>query len=191
MELTGHTFAGYEIVAKLGEGGMGAVYKAKQPVLHRFVALKTMAAHLGGDKDFVARFQREAASAATLSHPNIVAVHTAGEADGTHYIVMEFVDGESVRKRLDRDGKLPPREALAICIYVAQALQHAWNEARLIHRDIKPDNIFLSRKGEVKVGDLGPGQERRRGRHRADPERHGDGFAALHQPGTGAGREGH
>jgi formylglycine-generating enzyme required for sulfatase activity len=154
-ELTGQTFAGYEIVAKLGEGGMGAVYKAKQPILNRFVALKTMAAHLGGDKEFVARFQREAASAATLSHPNVVGVHTAGEVDGTHYIVMEFVEGESVRKRLDREGKIPPAEALAITIYVAQALQYAWNKARLIHRDIKPDNIFLSNAGEVKVGDLG------------------------------------
>ena len=151
----GQTFAGYEIVAKLGEGGMGAVYKARQPILNRFVALKTMAANLGGDKDFVARFQREAASAATLNHPNIVGVHTAGEADGIHYIVMEFVEGESARKRLDREGKLPPAEALAITLYVAQALQYAWNAARLIHRDIKPDNIFLSKKGEVKLGDLG------------------------------------
>ncbi|MCX6906613.1 MAG: DUF1080 domain-containing protein, partial [Verrucomicrobia bacterium] len=154
-ELTGQSFAGYEILAKLGEGGMGAVYKAKQPILNRFVALKTMAAHLGGDKEFVARFQREAASAATLNHPNVVGVHTAGEVDGTHYIVMEFVEGESVRKRLDREGRIPPAEALAITIYVAQALQYAWNKARLIHRDIKPDNIFLSSAGEVKVGDLG------------------------------------
>jgi len=151
----GQTFAGYEIIAKLGEGGMGAVWKARQPLLNRFVALKTMSAQLNSNPEFIARFIREAASAAALNHPNIVQVYTAGESDGTYYFVMEFVEGESLRKRLDRAGRIEPAEAIALTLHVAEALQHAWNEAKLIHRDIKPDNIFLSVKGVVKVGDLG------------------------------------
>ncbi|MCX6911402.1 MAG: bifunctional serine/threonine-protein kinase/formylglycine-generating enzyme family protein [Verrucomicrobia bacterium] len=153
--LEGQTFAGYEIVAKLGQGGMGAVYKARQPMLSRLVALKVMAPHLGADPSYVARFIREAASAAKLNHPNMVRVYTAGEADGIHFIEMEFVEGESLQKRLHHLGRIEPREAIAITVYVAQALQYAWNKAHLIHRDIKPDNIFLSNSGEVKVGDLG------------------------------------
>ncbi len=154
-ELCGQSFAGYEILAKLGEGGMGAVYKARQPLLNRIVALKVMAGQISSDPDYVARFIREAASAANLHHPNIVEVFTAGEENGAYFMAMEFVEGESLRKRLDRLGRIPPPEAVAITLYVAQALQHAWNKTRLIHRDIKPDNIFLSTAGEVKVGDLG------------------------------------
>jgi formylglycine-generating enzyme required for sulfatase activity/tRNA A-37 threonylcarbamoyl transferase component Bud32 len=154
-ELTGQTFAGFEVVAKLGQGGMGAVYKARQPLLDRFVALKVMSQQLSGDPAYIARFIREAASAAKLSHPNMVQVHTAGEQGGIYYIVMEFVEGESLSQRLKRVGVVEPVEAIAITLYVAQALQVAWNKAQLIHRDIKPDNIFLSKDGEVKVGDLG------------------------------------
>ncbi|MCX6906661.1 MAG: bifunctional serine/threonine-protein kinase/formylglycine-generating enzyme family protein, partial [Verrucomicrobia bacterium] len=154
-ELTGQTFAGFEVVAKLGQGGMGAVYKARQPLLDRFVALKVMSQQLSGDPAYVARFIREAASAAKLSHPNMVQVFTAGEQGGVYYIVMEFIEGESLSQRLKRVGVIEPVEAIAITLYVAQALQVAWNKAQLIHRDIKPDNIFLSKDGEVKVGDLG------------------------------------
>ncbi|MCX6907027.1 MAG: serine/threonine-protein kinase, partial [Verrucomicrobia bacterium] len=153
--LEGQTFAGYEILAKLGQGGMGAVYKARQQMLNRLVALKVMAPSLSGDPSFVARFIREASAAANLNHPNMVQVYTAGENDKIYYIAMEFVEGESLRIRLDRLGRIPPQEAIAITVYVAQALQYAWNKARLIHRDIKPDNVFLSNAGEVKVGDLG------------------------------------
>ncbi|MCX6900052.1 MAG: SUMF1/EgtB/PvdO family nonheme iron enzyme [Verrucomicrobia bacterium] len=153
--LEGQTFAGYEVLSKLGEGGMGAVYKARQPMLNRLVALKVMSSHLGADPSFVARFVREASAAANLNHPNMVQVYTAGEADGVHFIAMEFVEGESLQKRLHRLGRIEPREAVAITVYVAQALQYAWNKAHLIHRDIKPDNVFLSNSGEVKVGDLG------------------------------------
>jgi len=145
-ELTGQTFAGFEVVAKLGQGGMGAVYKVRQPLLDRFVALKVMSQQLSGDPAYVARFIREAASAAKLSHPNMVQVHTAGEQGGVYYIVMEFIEGESLNQRLKRVGALDPVEAIAITLHVTTALQCAWNEARLIHRDIKPDNIFLSRK---------------------------------------------
>jgi serine/threonine-protein kinase len=153
--LQGQTFAGYEILAKLGQGGMGAVFKARQPKLDRLAALKIMASELANDPDFVARFRREAAAAANLSHPNIVQVYTAGESEGTHYIAMEFVDGETVKQHIEGQGRLDPREAIAITVFVAEALQYGWNKARLVHRDIKPDNIFLSKSGEVKVGDLG------------------------------------
>ncbi|MBI5821884.1 MAG: SUMF1/EgtB/PvdO family nonheme iron enzyme [Verrucomicrobia bacterium] len=154
-ELTGQTFAGYEILAKLGQGGMGAVYKARQPVLNRLVALKVMSPHLSDDPAFVARFMREATSAAKLNHANMVLVHTAGQRDGAYYIVMEFVDGLSLQDHIANHGRLDAREAVATTVYVAQALQYAWDKARLIHRDIKPANIFLSNAGEVKVGDLG------------------------------------
>jgi len=116
---------------------MGTVWKARQPMLDRFVAVKVMSPKLNDDPDFVARFIREAASAARLHHPNMVLVHSAGEEAGTYYIIMEFVEGRSLHE------------------HIAQALQYAWNEARIIHRDIKPANIFLSQKGAVKVGDLG------------------------------------
>ena len=153
--IEGQTFAGYEIIAKLGQGGMGSVYQARQTVLQRLVALKTLAPQLAEDRDFIGRFQSEAIAAANLNHPNIVPVYTAGESGGIHYIAMEFVEGQSLRARLDERGRLPPEEALDICYYVALALDHAWNKAKLIHRDIKPDNIFMALNGTVKLGDFG------------------------------------
>jgi serine/threonine protein kinase len=146
---------GCEILAILGEGGMGTVYKVRQIALDRLAALKVLPPHLAGDEDFIARFTREAAAAAQLSHPNIVQVYAAGMQDGLRYFVMEFVDGESVQQRLKRKGSIPADEALAICMYVIQGLDYAWRRSNLIHRDIKPDNIFLSKAGEVKLGDLG------------------------------------
>jgi len=144
----------FEVLGKLGQGGMGAVYRARQRSLDRQVALKILPATLEGDADFVARFQREARVAASLSHGNLVKVYASGEADGCHYIAMELVDGETLGQWLKR-GALPPPEALRICADVARALEHGWNRAQLIHRDIKPGNIFLSVQGDVKVGDLG------------------------------------
>lgn len=153
--LEGKHLADCEILARVGQGGMGTVYKARQVELDRFVAIKVLAAQLGHDADFLTRFKREAAAAAQLVHPNIVQVFYAGHQEETHYFVMEFVDGESVQQRLLRVGRLPPVEALAICAAVAQGLDYAWRRSKLIHRDIKPDNIFLSHAGEVKLGDLG------------------------------------
>lgn len=149
------TIGGFEVLQKLGQGAMGSVFKAQQPLLNRTVALKVLAAQLGSDPEFVSRFVREAASAANLMHPNMVQVYTAGEDQGRYFIAMEFVDGESVMARLKRHGTMTPAEAVAITVYVAEALNYAWNKAKLIHRDIKPDNIFLSNSGEVKLGDLG------------------------------------
>ncbi len=134
---------------------MGAVYRARQVSLDRLVALKTLQGALAGDGEFIARFRREAKAAASLNHPNLVQVHAAGETDGLHWFAMEFVEGESAQARLRRKGRLSAAEGIAIGVHVAKALDYAWRKAQLIHRDIKPDNIFLSSDGEVKLGDLG------------------------------------
>ena len=154
-ELIGQTFAGYEILTQLGEGGMGVVYKARQQSPDRLVAIKIMSPHLSGDESFLSRFMREASTAARLRHPNMVLVHGAGAHEGIYHMVMELVEGETVLERIHRRGRLDPREALAITVLVAQALEYAWAKARLIHRDVKPANILLSNAGEVKLGDLG------------------------------------
>jgi serine/threonine protein kinase len=155
MNLAGQTFGEFEILEKLGEGGMGAVYKGRQSALKRIVAIKVLQPSLARDPEYVCRFNNEAVAAAALAHPNLVQVHAAGESNGVHWFAMEYVEGESVQKRVDRMGKLPPSEALAICIHVVAGLTYGWRKAQLIHRDIKPDNIFLSTDGDVKLGDLG------------------------------------
>lgn len=144
----------FEVIDKLGQGGMGTVYRARQVSLDRVVALKVLPPHAIDDEDAVRRFQREAALAASLNHPNLVRVYAAGEADGSHYIAMEVVEGENLRQRLRR-GPLSLEEAIRVCLDVARGLQCGWDRAQLIHRDIKPSNIYLSEKGEVKLGDLG------------------------------------
>ena len=145
----------FEIVAKIGQGGMGAVYRARQVSLDRQIALKLLPAQMVGDEDAVARFRREARVASSLSHANLVAVYAAGEADGCHFIAMELIEGEDLGRRLKRDGKPSVPEALRICAEVARGLDHGWRSAQLIHRDIKPANIFLATDGAVKLGDLG------------------------------------
>ncbi len=144
----------FEILGKLGQGGMGAVYRARQISLDREIALKILPGSLEADPEFVNRFQREARVAASLNHANLVKVYASGQADGCHYIAMELIEGETLGAWLKR-GPLPPPEALRICADVARALEHGWQRAQLIHRDIKPGNIFLSVQGDVKVGDLG------------------------------------
>ena len=151
----GQTLGDFEILGRLGQGGMGAVYQARQTSLDRIVALKTLQASLAGDPEYIARFRREAKAAAGLNHPNLVQVYAAGENDGLHWFAMEYVEGESAQDRLKRKGRLDPAEAIAIAVHIATALDYGWRKAHLIHRDIKPDNIFLSSDGEVKLGDLG------------------------------------
>ncbi|HTD65385.1 MAG TPA: serine/threonine-protein kinase [Candidatus Limnocylindria bacterium] len=151
----GQQFAGHEIIAELGRGGMGTVYQARQISLQRIVALKILHPHFAKDQDFVTRFQSEAVAAASLNHPNIVQVYAAGESEGIEYIAMEFVEGETIQQRLRRCGRLPLTEALDIAYHVALVLEHGWQTAQLIHRDVKPDNIFLAQDGTVKLGDFG------------------------------------
>jgi len=155
MSLEGQQLGEFEILERLGQGGMGAVYKARQRSLKRLVALKTLQLSIAEDAEYIARFQQEAVAAAGLNHPNLVQVHSAGENDGLHWFAMEYVEGESAKARLNRKGRLDPLEAIAITLHVATALEYGWRKAALIHRDIKPDNIFLSSDGEVKLGDLG------------------------------------
>lgn len=151
----GQILGEFEILGQLGQGGMGAVFKARQTVLRRVVAVKALQSSFAADPDFVARFHNEAVAAAALNHPNLVQVYSAGCTQDIHWFAMEYVDGETIQTRLKRLGKLDPSEAIAICMHVATALDFGWRKALLIHRDIKPDNIFLSQDGEVKLGDLG------------------------------------
>jgi predicted Ser/Thr protein kinase len=146
-------FPQLEILELLGQGGMGAVYKARQLKLERLVAVKLLPPEWGRDPAFAERFAREARALARLSHPNIVAVHDFGESDGLFYLVMEYVDGANLRQVL-QDGPLNPARALAIVPQICEALQYAHEEG-IVHRDIKPENILLDRKGRVKIADFG------------------------------------
>jgi len=114
-------FAGFHLLSHLGRGGMGEVYKARQPVLVRLVALKMVKPELAAEPGYVQRLHHEAAAAAKFNHPNIVQIYTAGEADGTHFIVMEYVEGESLYERVEREGRLDPFSAVEICLSVARA----------------------------------------------------------------------
>ncbi|RME76673.1 MAG: serine/threonine protein kinase, partial [Planctomycetota bacterium] len=145
---------GYEILEKLGEGGMGMVYKAKQINMDRIVALKILSPSFAKDPSYIERFFREARSAGKLDHPNIVRGIDVGEAEGYYYFSMEYVEGETLSQYLERVGKLNERAAAMVVIQVAKALDHA-HQNGIIHRDIKPDNIFLSKSNVVKLGDLG------------------------------------
>ncbi|HWI59797.1 MAG TPA: serine/threonine-protein kinase, partial [Bacillota bacterium] len=146
-------FPQLEILALLGKGGMGAVYKARQPALDRFVALKILPARGGAGSGFAERFTREARALARLSHPNIVGVHEFGQVDGLHFFIMEYVDGVNLRQ-LQKSGRLAPREALQIVPQICDALQYAHDEG-VVHRDIKPENVLVDRRGRVKIADFG------------------------------------
>jgi tRNA A-37 threonylcarbamoyl transferase component Bud32 len=151
-ELAVH-FPQLEIVELIGQGGMGAVYKARQTKLDRLVALKILPSEWGKDPAFAERFAREARTLARLNHPNIVAVHDFGESGGLYYLVMEYVDGLNLRETMNA-GRLSPEEALAVVPQVCDALQYAHEEG-VVHRDIKPENILLDRRGRVKIADFG------------------------------------
>ncbi len=146
-------FPGLEVLEFIGKGGMGAVYKARQPSLDRLVALKILPPTAASDPGFAERFNREARALARLNHPNIVAVHDFGKAGTLHYLVMEYVDGGNLRQ-IERASKLAPEQALVIVPQICEALQFAHNEG-IVHRDIKPENILLDKKGRVKITDFG------------------------------------
>lgn len=147
--------AGYEILEKIGEGGMSTVWKARQLSLDRLVAIKTLAASYLPDHEALERFRREAQAAARLNHPGIVQVYDAGEVGGTPYLVMEFVDGCTVADLLERKGRLTEKNALLLAEGVATALGYAWDKDCIIHCDIKPDNVLVEPDGSIKVTDLG------------------------------------
>lgn len=144
----------YEILEKIGSGGMADVYKAKDHKLNRLVAVKVLKQEFSTDATFVKKFRVEAQSAAGLSHPNIVNVYDVGEVEGIHFIVMELVQGITLKKYIEMKGKLDIKEALNISVQIASGLQAA-HDNRIIHRDIKPQNIIMSRDGKVKVTDFG------------------------------------
>jgi tRNA A-37 threonylcarbamoyl transferase component Bud32 len=146
-------FPQLEILELLGQGGMGAVYKARQPKLDRLVAVKILPPEWDKDPAFAERFAREAKALARLTHPHIVAVHDFGESDGLYYLIMEYVDGANLRHVL-QEGRLKPSEALGIVPQICDALQYAHEEG-VVHRDIKPENILLDSKGRVKIADFG------------------------------------
>ena len=154
----------FELIRELGSGGMGAVWLAKQVSLDRYVALKVLAPHVSVSPTSLQRFQREAEAGARLTHPNIVVVHSVGEADGTHYIAQELVEGAiSLADRIKADRDLPelPKDyyenVAVLFAKIADALQHA-HEGGIIHRDVKPSNILLTEDGEPKVADFGLAQ---------------------------------
>ena len=144
----------YEILERIGSGGMSDVYKAKDHKLNRFVAVKVLKAEFSEDRSFVSKFRVEAQSAASLIHANIVNVYDVGEENGIHYIVMELVEGITLKRYIEKKGRLGVREAVSIAIQVAQGIENAHTH-HIIHRDIKPQNIIISREGKVKVTDFG------------------------------------
>src|SRR5262245_36135629 len=143
----------YEVASLLGAGGMGEVYRARDPRLRRDVALKILPASLAADEDRLRRFEVEAQAASALSHPNIIAIHDVGRHDGTPYVVSELVEGETLRARLE-SGALPARRAVEIAAQLAQGLAGA-HERGIVHRDLKPENVMITRDGHVKILDFG------------------------------------
>ena len=150
--------ADFKVTGKLGEGGMGVVFRAKQISLDRDVALKILPPRLAADSDYVEKFHREARSVARLNHPNIIQVYAAGNDKGFNYMAIEFVDGASAGDLLKKQGKFLEKPAARLLMDMAQALQHAHNYP-IIHRDIKPDNIMMTQSGVAKLADLGLAKE--------------------------------
>src|SRR6266853_3499879 len=146
-------FPQLEILELIGQGGMGFVFKARQPKIERFVALKILPKSLAADAAFAERFTREGRLLARLNHPNIVTIHDFGQANGFSYLPMEFVDGVNLRQAM-RVGRFTPAQALESVPKICEALQFAHNEG-ILHRDIKPENILLDAKGRVKIADFG------------------------------------
>ena len=144
----------YEIISRIGSGGMADVYKARDHKLDRLVAVKVMKAEFSEDKGFIAKFRKEAQAAAGLAHPNVVNVYDVGEDNGIYYIVMELVQGITLKDYITRKGKLTVREATSIAIQVSLGLEAA-HKSNIVHRDVKPQNIIISTDGKVKLSDFG------------------------------------
>ena len=144
----------FRLEEKIGSGGMSTVYRAFDPTLERWVAIKLMHRDISSDPDQLERFRREARAVARLNHPHVVTVIDAGEDDGNPYIVFEYVEGETLKERIRRVGRLPVQEAVAYAIEIGRALSAA-HEQRLVHRDVKPQNVLIDPDGRAKVTDFG------------------------------------
>lgn len=144
----------YEVVGQIGTGGMSDVYKAKDHTLGRYVAIKVLKEEFSEDTNFVTKFRSEAQAAAGLEHPNIVNIYDVGSENGIHYIVMEYVEGITLKTYIEKKGQLNYKETLSIAIQVSRGIQAA-HAKHIIHRDIKPQNIIISTDGKVKVTDFG------------------------------------
>ena len=147
----------YEILEKVGDGGMALVYSAKDHLLSRVVAVKILRAQFAHDEEFVERFRREARSAASLSHPNIVNIYDVGETAGVHFIVMEYVQGKNLHDLIREKGHFSQDDVIDVGQQIAMGLAHAHYHG-IIHRDIKPHNILITTEGRVKVTDFGIAQ---------------------------------
>jgi serine/threonine protein kinase len=145
MSMIGKSLIHYEITAEIGKGGMGEVYQAKDTKLGRDVAIKVLPEEFARDTDRVARFQREAKLLASLNHPNIAAIHGLEESDGTHFLVMELIEGQTLANRI-KSGPTPVEEALKLALQMTDALEAA-HEKGIIHRDLKPANIKVTPEG--------------------------------------------
>lgn len=144
----------YEIIKSIGEGGMANVYLAYDTILDRKVAIKVLRGDLSGDEKFVRRFQREALSASSLAHPNIVEMYDVGEDNGIYYIVMEYIDGITIKQLLKKRGSLTLSEVIDIMLQLTDGMAHA-HDAYIIHRDLKPQNIMIKDDGQIKITDFG------------------------------------
>jgi len=148
----------YEIIEQIGSGGMAVVYKAKDIFLNRLVTIKALRPEYSADENFLKLFRREAQAVASLSHPNIVAIYDVGQENDIPYLVMQYIDGEDLKSKIEREGKLDPKTAVEIALQVLDALEHAHRHG-IIHRDIKTHNILISKNMEVKLTDFGIARE--------------------------------
>jgi serine/threonine protein kinase len=148
------TFGRYEILDKLGEGAMGVVYRARDPALNRVVALKMLSAELGGEEELHQRFQREAEAIGRLSHPCIVTVYDLGTAEGQLYMAMELLEGDDLRKLIERRVEIPMPDRVRILLQIAEGLAYA-HSRDVVHRDVKPANILVTTRGRIKILDFG------------------------------------
>ena len=152
---SGAVIGDFIILREIGRGGMGIVYLAHQIALDRPAGLKILAENYANNAEFVVGFIKEARAAAKLNHPNIVQAYAVGEDEGIFYFAMEYIDGETMKNVLKRDHVIPIDQAISIIQQISEALDYAWKEQKLIHRDIKPDNIMLTSNGRAKLADLG------------------------------------
>lgn len=175
----------YEILEVIGTGGMAVVYKARDHRLKRLVAVKILKDEYSQDDEFRRRFKAESQAVAMLSHPNIVSVYDVNSTDGVDYIVMELIDGITLKQYMERRGQLNWRETLHFSLQIAKALEHAHSRG-IVHRDIKPHNIMILKDGSVKVADFGIA---RMTSAQNTLTREAAGIRPLHLAGTGQGRK--